>query len=160
MLKIIKSVSQLNIPQFLSVYAQSTQGDPYKENDFVAYLQEDFFCQKDAFYAIWVVDELYRSALRLESYREGLLLQAVETKPDDRRKGFSYALLTCVLEHLRVSGYTGVYSHVAKNNRASLALHRKCGFVQISESARFIDGTVTQNSCTMYIDLKKSPVQE
>ena len=153
MLIIVNSFSQLNIPQFLAVYAQSTGCVPHKEAAFLSYLQEDFFRQKGAFYALWEVEGVYRSALRLEPYRDGLLLQALETKPDDRRNGFSYALLSCALEHLRSEGYTGVYSHVAKNNRASLALHKKCGFVQFSESARLLDGTVTQNACTMYLAL-------
>jgi len=156
MLKIIKSISQLNISQFLAVYAQSTGSDFHKEEDLLTYLREDFFCQKDAFYALWVVDDDYRSALRIEPYREGLLLQALETKPDDRRKGYGYALMMQVLEYLRVRGYTSVYSHIAKKNKASLALHSKCGFQLISDSARLIDGTVTQNSCTMYMELKKS----
>lgn len=154
MLKIITSVSQLNIPQFLSVYAQSTGGDSRKENDLLIYLEEDFFRQKDAIYALWVVDDVYCSALRLEPYRNGLLLQALETAPADRRKGFANLLLTEVLEYLRTRGYTGVYSHIAKNNRASIGLHQKCGFSQVSDSARLLDGTVSQKFCTMYIALK------
>lgn len=153
MLKIVKTMSQLNIPQFLAVYAQSTGQDPQKEDDMISYLREDFFRQKDAVYAIWVVDDIYRSALRLEPYRDGLLLQALETSPNDRRRGYGYALLMQALAYLHDTDYTGVYSHVAKMNKASLALHTKCGFYQISDSARFIDGTVTQNSCTMYIAL-------
>ena len=153
MLKIVKSVSQLNIPQFLAVYAQSTGQDPRKEEDFLSYLREDFFQQKDALYAIWVVDDIYRSALRLEPYKDGMLLQALETSPNDRRRGYGYALLMQALAYFHDTDYTGVYSHVAKKNKASLALHTKCGFYQISDSARFIDGTVTQNSCTMYIAL-------
>jgi len=126
------------------------------EQSFHQYLRECFFKTSGARYALWVVDDDYRSALRIEPYREGLLLQALETKPDDRRKGYGYALMMQVLEYLRVRGYTSVYSHIAKKNKASLALHSKCGFQLISDSARLIDGTVTQNSCTMYMELKKS----
>ena len=46
-----------------------------------------------------------------------------------------------------------MYSHIDKKNIPSFELHKNCGFRLISDSARYIDGTVTQNSYTMCYDL-------
>ncbi len=153
MLKIIKSMEELNIAQLLAVYAQSTGQNQRREDEFLSYMREDFFRQKGAFYAVWIEDDAYKSALRLEPYGDGLLLQGVETAPDDRRKGYAESLLYHVLEYLRQGGHIFVYSHVEKRNKASLGLHSKCGFRVIKDSANYIDGTITQNSCTMQIEL-------
>lgn len=163
MLKIIKSMFQLNTKQLLVVYLQSNMEYgkchyPDKneetqlqgaEDEFLTYLREDFFRQKGAFYAVWVCDGAYQAALRLEPYRDGLLLEALETAPNARRKGCAYELICETLSYLRESAYKCVYSHIDKRNSASLGVHSKCGFQRISESATYIDGTVTVNSCTM-----------
>lgn len=142
MLKIITSMSQLDTQQLMAVYRESNQEngsiffpDPSTdeqllraEDRFLDYLREDFFQQKDAFYCVWAPVGAYQAALRLEPYRDGLLLEALETKPDARRKGYATALLRSVLDHLRTTPYNKVYSHVAKNNVASLTVHKKCGF--------------------------------
>ena len=161
MLKIIKSMQQVNINQILGVYEESIQENAERfslsnqqaENGFISYLDEDFFRQKGAFYAIWLDDGEYQSALRLEPYREGLLLEALETAPHARRRGYATELLKGVIEHLMDSEYKTIYSHVNKRNRASLDLHLHSGFRIISDSATYIDGTVTQNSYTLRYDL-------
>lgn len=157
MLKIIKSMKQLNIGQMLAVYEESIRenGERFSlsnrqaEDRFLSYLEEDFFRQQGAFYAVWSVNNVYQSALRLEPFKDGLLLEALETAPNARRQGYAVALMQGVLEQLKESKYRTVYSHVNKRNRASFMLHQKCGFRIISDSATYIDGTVTQNSYTL-----------
>jgi len=73
----------------------------------------------------------YVSALRLEPYRDGLLLEALETAPEQRRKGFAAALIRAVQCFLE--GKTKLYSHVDKRNLSSLKVHEKCGFRIVSE---------------------------
>lgn len=167
MLKIVKSVNELNTEQVFSVYRESIRKngqDFYRnfsedqqvilaEEDLLAYLRDDFFRQKDAFMAIWVVDGVYKSVLRIEPYRNGVLLHALETASDSRKKGYAFCLISAVLEHLRQAKCVAVYSHINKRNYPSLHLHKKCGFLQVSDTAAYIDGTVTQNSCTMLLQL-------
>ena len=167
MLKIVKSLSELNTAQFLAVYAESNrktgqihypnlseeQQINFAEEDLISYLREDFFRGKDAFCAIWIEEGVYKSALRIEPYRDGLLLHALETVPNARKMGYAYKLVIAVLEHLKFFKYQAVYSHVHKQNIPSLRLHKKCGFQQVSDSAVYIDGTVTQNSCTLMVKL-------
>ena len=167
MLKIVKNIEELNIEQFLSVYRESsykngqafyrniseTQQMNMAEDDLIAYLRYDFFQQENAFCALWIVDGVYKSILRIEPYCDGVLLHALETAPEDRRKGYGYHLVLAVLEYLQTEKYNKVYSHINKGNKPSLRLHETCGFHMFSDYAIYIDGTVTQNSYTMMITL-------
>lgn len=174
MLKIIKSICELNTDQLLLVYGETickSGLDSYSEFsaeqqirlaeiDLLNYLREDFFRQRDAFFAIWVAEGIYKSALRVENYRDGVLLHALETIPNARKMGYAFCLIVEVLAYLRQIGCKSVYSHIHKHNTASLRLHKKCGFQQISDWAVHIDGTITQNYCTMMIDLYKLEVTQ
>ena len=163
MLKIITTMSQLNEEQLMAVYCEGntengqemfSDYDPaeqlrFAENAFLSYLREDFFAHRDSMYMVWVVDGRYRAALRLEPYMDGLLLEALETAPEDRRKGYAYSLISSVFDYLNTRDHKRVYSHVSKRNIPSLEIHKKCGFEIISDSATYIDGTVTRNSYTL-----------
>ncbi len=167
MLKLITKLSELDTEQLMKVYFEGNlengrelfpEENPQTqrhlaEDRFIEYLREDFFQSPNAVYALWAPEGRYVSALRLEPYRDGLLLEALETAPDERRSGYALALTAAVLEHLRASGCRKVYSHVSKRNIPSLKLHEKCGFLRASDSAVYIDGTVTQNSFTLCYDL-------
>lgn len=115
------------------------------EQSFYQYLQESFFPTKGAVYAIWEEGSIYISALRLEPYEDGLLLEALETAPAYRRKGYAEKLIRAVQKNFPQK----IYSHVSKRNAASLAVHEKCGFCQILDHARYIDGSVARNAVTL-----------
>ena len=148
----------------MAVYSQTNQAigehkypnsSPYDqckraEDAMLSYLREDFFRQKGSCYAVWLCEGTYRSVLRLEVYRDGYLITSLETAPEARRKGCAYSLLQAVLVYLRENGCPAVYAHIEKRNIPSMRLHEKCGFVKISDSATYIDGTVTQKSCTVF----------
>ena len=125
------------------------QGILAAENDFYVYLRDCFFRTKGAMYCIWEEKGIYISALRLEPYRDGLLLEALETHPDYRRSGYAKKLIAAVMKWLTAQGSKPVYSHINKRNTASLKTHLACGFQRISEQAVYIDGSVTNSSCTM-----------
>ena len=145
MLKLIHSMADLDSEQLLAIYTEHA----WDELDFLSYLREDFFRQPDAVYAVWVEDSVYKAAVRLERCGDGRLLHSLETAPYERQKGYAYNLLMHFLDYLRTTDCKVVYSHIEKRNRPSLELHKKCGFQMFSDSARYIDGTVTRNSCTM-----------
>jgi lincosamide and streptogramin A transport system ATP-binding/permease protein len=70
------------------------------------------------------------SALRaIETFEGHWFLEAVETKPDERKKGFGKALLLHTIDHLKTRGMTALTCIIAKNNCKSQALHEKCGFI-------------------------------
>ena len=163
MLVLVHNLRELNFSALMAVYAEGNAENaeefyPYDdrnigilraEDDFYQYLSQSFFTVRGAVYAIWQENDRYISALRLEPYRDGLLLEALETHPDYRRQGYAGKLILAVLNWLKEEGSGAVYSHINKRNLASLQTHLSCGFERISEQAVYIDGSVSGSSCTM-----------
>ncbi len=159
MLLVCESLKELSFSQLMEVYCEGNQENGTyfwpdlpegqrllrAEQEFYQYLQEGFFSCPVGVYCIWQVDGRYISALRLEPYQDGLLLEALETAPEHRRKGYGEALVREVLA--RWQG-TKIYSHVSKRNVASLCIHQKCGFRRIMEYAHYVDGSVNDRCCT------------
>ena len=160
MLIIAKNLKGLSFGALMNVYEESNRENAAEfwpdmsvgqrllqaEQEFYQYLQEGFFTVQEAKYCIWQISGKYVSALRLEPYRDGWLLEALETAPDQRRKGYAEALIRAVLERC---GNTKIYSHVGKHNEASLRVHEKCGFQRILEYAVYVDGSVNSRCCTL-----------
>lgn len=160
MLLIAGSLSQLSFSALMEVYAGSNLekaredyfpepeavGLRLAEADFYAYLSQVFFTGQGSVYAIWAEKERYVSALRLERWQDGLLLTGLETAPDCRGQGYAGLLIRAVLEK-----YPGqnIYSHVHKENKASLAVHERCGFQRILDYSRYLDGSVNSRACTL-----------
>ncbi len=142
----------MNTTELLDVYHQSIENTMerysvsrfHAESEFVSYLSDCFFKEKTSFCALLIKDGHYVCGLRMERFHDGWLLSALETAPDQRRKGYAFELVRMILEH-----YHPVYSHVDKDNKASLAVHRKCGFMQLYDYGRLLDGTVSNRYCTL-----------
>lgn len=159
MLIIAKSLRDLRFSELMQVYGQSNREAAQErknlppmfalelaEQDFRQYLQQVFFRTPGAVCCIWEESGRYVSALRLESYKDGQLLAALETAPNCRRQGYGEALIRAVQQHL---GSGKLYSHVDKRNTASLRIHEKCGFRVISDCAVYISGSVDYRCCTL-----------
>lgn len=123
------------------------------EEEFRDYLESIFFRQNNAMYALLMHDGRALSALRLESYRDGLLLEALSTRKDLRRQGYATALIREVTEYLRKQGPVRIYAHVAKKNFPSLRTHARCGFRKISDSSVYIDGSADSRCVTLVLEL-------
>lgn len=126
------------------------------EQAFYQYLNEDFFKSKGAVYAVWMEKDSYISALRLEPYQDGLLLEALETAPEYRKRGYACRLVEAVKREFPGK----IYSHVGKRNAASLRTHEKCGFQKILDYAVYIDGTVARNAYTLCFDATAGEMQK
>ena len=118
------------------------------EQEFYQYLKEDFFKTPKAMYCIWEVEGIYVSALRLEPYRDGLLLEALETMPGKRGRGYASVLVKAVQRLPELAGRK-IYSHVGKRNEPSLRTHRACGFEITSDRAVYVDGSVNDRCYTL-----------
>ena len=163
MLVIARSLEELNFPELMKIYVEGNRehGEdlwPEKapdeqlrlaEQDFYAYLKDRFFPKSGAKYFAWAVEGRYVSALRLEPYQGGLLLEALETLPEERRKGYAVSLIRAVQAWLRDMGSGEVYSHVSKRNTASLKTHAKCGFEIFKDYSVYSDGYRNENAYTM-----------
>lgn len=158
MLHLAKKCRELNFSGLMEVYEESNRENGAQhwpglseneqilraEQEFYRYLEE-FFKAEGAYYAVWEENGHYISALRMEPYEDGVLLEALETRPDCRGNGYASALLLAVLEQEKRT----VYSHVGRNNVASLRTHEKCGFRKLREYAVYIDGSVSANAVTL-----------
>lgn len=159
MLIIAHSMNKIHFPQLMEVYEEGNlengrefwpEEPPARqlqlaEDSFRDYLTNDFFKISGAAYFLWQVDGKYVSALRMEPYKDAWLLEALETHPRYRRRGYAEMLLRSVLA---LPEYKKIYSHVHKKNVPSLRIHEKVGFVRISEQATYIDGSVNSRCCT------------
>lgn len=99
------------------------------ETGFLEYLERDFFGTPGPSYWVLEEDDRWVSALRLNELKPGFYyLEALETRPDCRRRGCSTRLLTGVIEALKQKGPFQICDCVGKRNKASLGTHLKCGF--------------------------------
>ena len=158
MLKLFYKIGELDFRQLMEVYGETNQRSGkrdypnfpeglrllYAEQDFYQYL-EIFFEYPDSVYAVWVDDGRYKAALRLEKYAGGLLVTALETHLEARRKGYATKLVSAVSDSFKKT----LYSHVQKSNSVSLVVHEKCGFSIISNKAVFLDGSIQNDYYTM-----------
>ena len=163
MLHIYRRFSEINIDELMKVYEQSNRDrgtleypdEPdglqitLVEQDFYNYLNEDFFSNPNSLYFIWEEEGKYLCAARLEQYKDGFLVEGIETRPTERRMGYASLVLSGLLKHIKENMKACVYSHVKKNNKASLALHKSCGFEVISDAALLIDGSFSREYQTM-----------
>lgn len=155
MLLIANRLGELNFEELMDVYIEGNleKAEEYgeggllqAEREFWDYLREDFFRQEGAFYAVWKGSGRYLSALRLEPHRDGWLLEALETAPEQRLNGFAKQLMASALEYL---GKGPVYSHVSKRNVASLRTHYACGFEEWLDHVVYLDGSVSNRAVTL-----------
>ena len=74
------------------------------------------------------------SALRLNELQPGLYyLEALETRPGYRRRGYAARLLQAVIAHLKDRGPVRICDCVSKGNEPSIRTHLVCGFSIVSE---------------------------
>lgn len=163
MLIIAKSMAELSFDALMEIYVEGNRENgerlwpemPEEERmtlakqEFRRYLTEQFFPKPGAVYAIWEMEGQYVSALRLEPNRDGLLMEALETLPEQRRKGYAVTLIRAVQAWLREQGKVKVYSHVSKRNTASLKTHERCGFRRFLDHTVWFDGSVNPNAYSM-----------
>lgn len=159
MLTVAKSLHQLHFSDLMAVYAEGNRenGEDFyphlpleeqilqAEQDFYAYLSDCFFRTAGAAYYIWSEKGQYVSALRLEPYQDGLLLEALETHPDHRGRGYAKALINAALAEAECDK---IYVHIGRRNAPSIAAHTACGFQKILDHAVYADGSVLHTSDT------------
>lgn len=168
MLQWIHTMEQLDFNALMEVYVEACiengqefwpdlSGDEQirrSQEHFHTYLNEQFFTKPGAVYAVWLVEGRYVSALRLEPKWDGLLMEALETRPDARKLGYASALIRAVQEDIHTilpehTLSTKLYSHVRKTNLPSLRTHERCSFVRHLDYIRRYDGTTNDNLYTM-----------
>lgn len=166
MLLMMKRASQIHMAQLAHVYEQSNlsqaNGMPnigsedYRlleaEIDFYDYLCE-FLRDSGTYCAIWSENDRYVAAARIEPYMDGVLLSGLETAQEERGKGIASRLLHDLIQYLAEHGHKRLYSHIAKDNHASISVHVRNGFVRSLDYAKCVDGSVLRNMNTYCLNL-------
>ena len=120
MLIIASKMSQLRFSALAALYeADSLQA----EQDLYAYLQEDLFPQ--GLCCIWVENGCYVSALRMQPWKDGYLLEGLQTHREHRGRGYAKQLLVAALN---ATPCHKIYAHIRRENAPSIAVHTACGF--------------------------------
>ena len=164
MLRTIHTMEELDISGWMEVYREGHEENgayfyPDEPPERALHLAEEdsrrflegFFQIPGAQYWIWEEEGRYVSCLRLKPDRDGLLLEALETRPDCRRRGFGNQLILSVLSHLPRG--TKIYSEISKENLPSLAIHRVCGFSQVLDYGLQEDGSKADHCVTMGVTI-------
>lgn len=140
-----------NVEYFYPDAADTTAALAKLEADHLAYIRDGFLQDQANRYMVLAEDGAWVSALRLYGLGAGeYYIEALETHPAWRRRGYGAALLNMVLDRLRADGPFRVRDCVNKKNTASLRTHEKCGFTAADTVGRdLLDGSVDEQSYTM-----------
>ena len=150
MLHIVTSFAELDGPRLMAVYAESNRENTgyffldmedkalavkKVEEGFLQFLRDEFFVGPGPAYCIWEEAGEWVSAIRMNEVEPGLYyLEALETRPDCRRRGCAVHLLREVMEHLKAKGPFRICDCVDKQNEPSIRTHLACGFQIAAET--------------------------
>ncbi len=106
------------------------------EERFLGFLKTDFFVHPNSSYYILEEEGIWVSALRLSLVEDcqcrRYYMEAIETRPSFRLKGFASKLVYDVIQKLKAKGPFVLCDCVSKHNEQSLKTHLKCGFQIVS----------------------------
>ena len=139
----LTELTDVDIPKLMGIYAEGNrenaeyfypdiplaEGIAKEEQKFVTMLREGFFTRPENAVYVWQEKGQWVAALRLTRLDEFYYLEALETRPDQRRKGYGAALLKAVCSELSAHGAVTVRGCVRKRNEASVRTHLAAGFV-------------------------------
>ena len=132
------SINQINdsvIDNLFSIYSES-MSDLRQNFDCDSAMREaysifvrDFIRDPKRLILVEEVSGEWASALRAIETKPGRwFLEALETTPEKRGRGFASALLLHTISFLQSVGMTEAACTISKNNAKSQAVHKKCGF--------------------------------
>ena len=146
----INTFNQVNKRKLMDVYRESnTENTSYfypdvsnkdealqkVECDYLDYIENDFLADSKNQYMVLEHDGIWVCALRLYCVHDRLyFIEALETHPSYRGKGYAAQLLADVIDLLKSRGDYTIRDCVDKKNTASLLTHQKAGFVIYSDA--------------------------
>lgn len=140
MLRIIKNIDDNTVEQLFSIYSESMAvlrknfgSDSEMRSSYASFLIE-FIANPKQLILIEDINGEWVSCLRaVETAPENWFIEAVETKPEERKKGYGMKLLLHTISYLEKLGMKEITSTILKDNFKSQALHEKCGFVPTND---------------------------
>lgn len=99
------------------------------EENFIAYIKDEFFISDGNIYYVWEENDIWISAMRVYKINNNLYyIEALATHPKYRKQGFAGKLMNSVIKELKSYGEFEMKSMTSKENIASQRTHEKCGF--------------------------------
>ena len=83
-------------------------------------------------------DGRHAGGITVHSVQGAQFSYGVAVSEDMRRHGIASAALPLLFETMKARGFTACVVQIAPDNAASLALHRKLGFVQTGRNAQAV----------------------
>ena len=154
MIEIVKDINKETLKKLFEIYQESME-----ENlnngcyanaqemiaDYEAFLK-DFISKPNQLVIVENQNNVWVSGLRaIETTASHWHIEAVETKPGFRQNGYGKSLLNQTLEYLAKRGMKTTDCSIAKNNFASQALHKNCGFICTNKNPIY-DGKPSKNT--------------
>ena len=151
----ITNYQQLDPAALMAVYAESNRENAEEmfpeldkeeavrkvEEGFLDFLKNDFFAKERNTYFVLAEDGEGLAALRTTELPDRLFyLEALETRPDSRRRGYAAKLITAVIAELKKAGPFRLRDCVDKMNIPSVKTHEKCGFRIVGDGYDFLSG--------------------
>ena len=106
-----------------------TEGVAKEEKKFAEMLRKSFLTRPENELYVLEAEGQWVAALRLTKLEGFYYLEALETKPDRRKRGYGKALLEALCRELAGRGPVMIRDCVSKRNEASLRTHLSAGFV-------------------------------
>ena len=142
-LLVFNNFENVDVEQFLNIYKESSADNAKKwfpgleqtealkeyEDGFLGFMKNDFFSGGGILFVL-TDGSCYVSALRLyEKAPSEYYLEALETNPKYRKKGYGRELLFQLQRYLKEHNKSYVLTaHVEKTNTPSLKTHKSAGF--------------------------------
>lgn len=129
--------SEGNIENAEDLFPDEDRGQAVRkvEENFLDFLKNKFFASEGSEYFVLEENGEWVSALRTSRIRDDLYyMEALETRPDMRHRGFAKKLLLDVLGELKKRGKFELYCCVSKKNEPSIRTHLAAGFSIVSEN--------------------------
>ena len=129
MITLAKNMGQLRFSQVAQLYeAEALEA----EQALYAFLREDFF--PGGICCLWEEKGRYVAVLRLQPWKDGWLLDGLQTHRDHWRKGYaSEAAAACIRVAFEQFGFPAVYSYMNAKNEPSFRTAMKNGMTLVDE---------------------------
>lgn len=153
MIKILKNVDDEMVENLYEIYSESMEEILHHSNygsrekmiaDYKNFLQA-FIAKDNQLVIVENYKGVWVSGLRaIKTSPVHWHIEAVETRPDCRQRGYGKLLMQHTIEYLSNTGMKSMDCAIAKNNIASQKLHEKVGFV-CSNKSPIYNGQIAKN---------------
>lgn len=134
LMAIYKESNKKNIPCFFPEIQSEEEGLRLVEEKYSEWLRDDFLKSKNTFCYVWEENHIWVSSLRFHCIESKMyFIEALETHPEYRRKGYAEKLINSIIDKLKRDGDFDIRSYTSISNEASRKTHNRCGFLTLKD---------------------------